>query len=234
MEQAADGLAAMAVRRPRRQDRPGVLRDPIVAVQRGDAPGPAPQRGPRHRAGGGDRGDLHGLRRGHRRGRVRRAGDRPRRRRAAARPAAAPAALQPGRRTAARGDELDRVVAVADELAARHQPISLRLGRGRPLRPGRGRVARPGDAGTAALDPLQRDTDRGAAGRTAGRRAFGERSDPRPGWPTARSPPGWPSRSCARCSGPCATATSRSSARIDALAVILVGGRGDTAHLPLG
>lgn len=128
-------------------------------------------------------------------------------------------------------DELDHVVAVADELAARHQPISLPLDE--VGRFGRAGVVWLGPASRhPALDALQHDTDTRLQA-TGWPPAFGERSDPRH----------WVAHCtlATRVAKPKLREVQRAvrdayepiNARIDALAVILVGGRGDTAHLPL-
>jgi 2'-5' RNA ligase len=132
----------------------------------------------------------------------------------------------------ARGAELDEVIAVGREVAARHVPIEFSLAN----------VGRFGRAGViwlgpatlpAALRALQRDAD--MALQDAGwDRAFGDRS----------APGQWVAHCtlATRVPKPQLRAVQESvrasyrpiDARIDALAVILVGGRGDTAHLPLG
>jgi 2'-5' RNA ligase len=127
-------------------------------------------------------------------------------------------------------DALDRVVEVADRIADRHAPIPLIL-------PEVGRFGRAGalwlgPVPTRELAALQRDAYRSL--KQAGwPPAFGERSAPRL----------W----VAHCT--LATRVAKPELRdvqtqiaadyspirgtVDALAVILVGGRGDTAHLPL-
>ncbi|MDT4892978.1 MAG: hypothetical protein QOE97_2013 [Pseudonocardiales bacterium] len=127
--------------------------------------------------------------------------------------------------------DLDSVLEVATAVAARHRPVPVRLGT----------VGRFGRAGALWLGPdtsadlavLQADAYRSLldAGHAS---AFGDRSDP------------------ARWVGHCSLAVRlekpvlrdvQSALRaeytpiagtIDALATILVGGRGDVAHLPLG
>lgn len=128
-------------------------------------------------------------------------------------------------------DELEQVTAVADEIAARHAPIPLRLDE----------VGRFGRAGVVWLGPATRQDDLDALQRDADVAlqaagwppAFGQRSDPRH----------WVAHCtlATRVAKPKLREVQHAvragyepiSARIDALAVILVGGRGDTAHLPL-
>jgi len=127
-------------------------------------------------------------------------------------------------------EELDAVLAVAASVAARHDPIVVRLTE--VGRFGRAGVVWLGPARNPALTDLQRDVH--DALRAQWPPAFGERSAPR----------NW----VAHCS--LATRVSTPKLRdvqaalagvyepitgsIDALATILVGGRGDVGHVRLG
>jgi len=130
----------------------------------------------------------------------------------------------------ARGPELDRVGDVAAAVAARHRPVPVRLTE--VGRFGRAGALWLGPAVTGALFDLQRDVHHAleAAGWPS---AFGDRS----------APGGWVPH--------CTLATRVAKPRlrelqelvaaryepidgtVDALAIILVGGRGDIRHLPL-
>jgi 2'-5' RNA ligase len=129
------------------------------------------------------------------------------------------------------GEELDRVVAVAAAVATRHAPIPLVLTE--VGRFGRAGALWLGPAANRGLPTLQRDVYRSL--KQAGwASAFGERSAPKLWVPHLTL----------------ATRVAKPLLRdvqdvirgryepirgsIDALAVILVGGRGDVAHLPLG
>ena len=130
----------------------------------------------------------------------------------------------------ARGAELDRVCAVAAEVATRHAPIPLALAE--VGRFGRAGALWLGPAPSQGLPALQRD-------------AF--RSLKHAGWPSAfgdRSAPNLWVPHCTlatRVAKPLLrdlqeTVAARYQpirAMVDALAVILVGGRGDVVHLPL-
>jgi 2'-5' RNA ligase len=137
--------------------------------------------------------------------------------------------------------ELPRVLDLAAEVAARHEPIAITLDEvGRferagvvwlgPSAPSAGSA---GPAGSASLARLQREVD--AALRAAGwPRAFGERS----------APDQWVAHCTLATRIPASRLRAGQStvreryrpitARIVALATILVGGRGDVGHAALG
>jgi 2'-5' RNA ligase len=128
------------------------------------------------------------------------------------------------------GEELDRVVAVAAEIAARHEPVPIALTE--VGRFGRAGVLWLGPAPNRGLPALQRDVHRSLK-RAGWPSAFGERSAPKLWVPHLTL----------------ATRVAKPMLRdvqevvraryqpirgaVDALAVIIVGGRGDIAHLPL-
>lgn len=130
-----------------------------------------------------------------------------------------------------RGEELDRVVAVAGEVAARHEPVPLVLTE--VGRFGRAGVLWLGPAATRGLPALQRDVYRSLK-RAGWPSAFGDRSAPNLWVPHLTL--------ATRVAKPLLREVQeivRADYRpirgaVDALAVILVGGRGDIAHLPLG
>ena len=207
LEPAADGLAAMAVRRPRRQDRPRSLTlvtavvcaafDPatdaaIYSVRDVFAPPASPCR---------------------------------RARRIARTLTLAAARVDPGEELQRRGRPCPHgcggALATPD-----------RTDRGGPLRPRRSPLARPG---------AQPRTGRSAARRApcarVRRLAAGVRRaqrTPRSGCRTAHWRRESPSRFCAVCRPRSGLDTNRSTASVDALATILVGGRGDVGHVALG
>jgi 2'-5' RNA ligase len=129
-----------------------------------------------------------------------------------------------------RGAELDRVVAVAAEVAERHEPVPIVLTE--VGRFGRAGVLWLGPAATHGLPALQRDA---------------YRSLKHAGWPSAFGERSAPNLWVPHCT--LATRVAKPLLRdvqdvvqaqyepirgtVDALAVILVGGRGDIAHLPL-
>ncbi|HKC29539.1 MAG TPA: 2'-5' RNA ligase family protein [Jatrophihabitans sp.] len=129
-----------------------------------------------------------------------------------------------------RGEELDRVVAVAAEVAARHAPVPIALTE--VGRFGRAGVLWLGPAANHGLPALQRDVYRSLkhAGWPS---AFGERSAPRLWVPHLTL--------ATRVAKPLLRDVQETveqgyqpiRGEVDALAVILVGGRGDIAHLPL-
>jgi 2'-5' RNA ligase len=131
----------------------------------------------------------------------------------------------------AQGAELDRVVAVAADVAARHEPIPLILTE--VGRFGRAGALWLGPAPNHGLPALQRDVYR-ALKQAGWASAFGERSAPRLWIPHLTL--------ATRVAKPLlreVQSTVQAQYRpirgaVDALAVILVGGRGDIARLPLG
>jgi 2'-5' RNA ligase len=130
-----------------------------------------------------------------------------------------------------RGAELDRVVEVAQQVAARHEPIPLVLTE--VGRFGRAGALWLGPAPTRGLPALHRDVYRSL--KQAGwPSAFGDRSAPRLWVPHLTL--------ATRVAKPLLREVQDAvrgdyqpiRGYVDALAVILVGGRGDVAHLPLG
>lgn len=133
-------------------------------------------------------------------------------------------------RVAREGDELDRVCAVAAEVAARHAPIPLALSE--VGRFGRAGALWLGPAPSRGLPALQRDA---------------HRSLKQAGWPPAFGDRTAPNLWIPHCT--LATRVAKPLLReletqvraryepiratVDAIAVILVGGRGDVVHLPL-
>jgi 2'-5' RNA ligase len=126
---------------------------------------------------------------------------------------------------------LDRVVETAAQLADSQVPLEVTLDE----------VGRFGRAGVVWLGPsrraqplatLQREVD--AALRAQGwPRAFGERSDPAQWVAHCTLATRLPKPQLREVQAAVRIGYSPIRARIDALAVILVGGRGDIAHLPL-
>ncbi len=130
-----------------------------------------------------------------------------------------------------RGDELQRVLDVARSVAATHQPVPIALTE--VGRFGRAGALWLGPAPNRGLPALQRDVYR-ALRRAGWESAFGERSAPNL----------WVAHCtlATRVAKPllrevqAAMAESYRPLRgaVDALATILVGGRGDIGHVPLG
>ena len=126
---------------------------------------------------------------------------------------------------------VDRVVEVAARLAAGHAPLDVRLDE----------VGRFGRAGVVWLGPsrrspqvatLQQEVD--AALRAEGwPRAFGERSDPAQWVAHCTLATRLPKPRLREVQAALRAGYRPILARVDALAVILVGGRGDIAHLPM-
>jgi 2'-5' RNA ligase len=129
------------------------------------------------------------------------------------------------------GEELDRVVAVAADVAARHEPIPLVLTE--VGRFGRAGALWLGPAANRGLPLLQRDVYRSL--KQAGwPSAFGERSAPRQ-WVAHLTLATRVAKPLLRdVQGVVQARYQPIRGKVDALAVILVGGRGDIAHLPLG
>jgi 2'-5' RNA ligase len=128
----------------------------------------------------------------------------------------------------ARGAELDAVAAVAADVARRHAPIGLRLDD--VGRFGRAGVVWLGPRVTpAALAELQRDAD--ASLQASGwPRAFGQRSEPGEWVPHCTLATRIPKPTLRAVQQAVAASYEPIAVTVDALAVILVGGRGDTAH----
>jgi 2'-5' RNA ligase len=129
-------------------------------------------------------------------------------------------------------EELPRVLEVAFGVAAQHRPFPVRLDE----------VGRFGRAGVVWLGPsarsgvlarLQRDVD--AALQAAGwPRAFGERSDPTQWVAHCTLATRVPKPQLRNVQAAVRERYAPIAARVDALATILVGGRGDVGHAPLG
>jgi len=128
-------------------------------------------------------------------------------------------------------EELSRVLDVAASVAAQHRPFPIRLDE----------VGRFGRAGVvwlgssfrvAALTQLQHDVD--AALQAAGwPRAFGERSDPSQWVAHCTLATRIPKPQLRSVQAAVRDGYRPIAAQVDALATILVGGRGDVAHAPL-
>jgi 2'-5' RNA ligase len=140
-----------------------------------------------------------------------------------------------------RGPELDRVLAVAAEVAAAHAcvPIVLsevgRFGRAGALWLGPGPSARSTSCRSAsdrALPALQRDVYR-ALQHAGWPSAFGERSAPNLWVPHCTLATRVPKPRLREVQAAIADGYRPIRGTIDALATILVGGRGDLAHHPL-
>jgi 2'-5' RNA ligase len=129
-----------------------------------------------------------------------------------------------------KGAELDRVVEVTAEIAARHEPVPIVLTE--VGRFGRAGALWLGPAPNRGLPALQRDVYRSLK-RAGWPAAFGERSAPKLWVPHVTL--------ATRVAKPLLRDVQESvrgryqpiRGYVDALAVILVGGRGDVAHLPL-
>lgn len=129
------------------------------------------------------------------------------------------------------GPELDRVLALTGELAGRHAPVEVPFDH----------VGRFGRAGAVwlgprervpALDAIQADAD--TTLRAAGRpRAFGEHSDPARWVAHCTLATRIDKPLLRRVQAQVAAAHRPMTARVEALAVILVGGSGDLLHVPL-
>ena len=128
------------------------------------------------------------------------------------------------------GAELDRVVAVAAGVAASHAPVPIVLTE--VGRFGRAGALWLGPAPTRGLPALQKDVYR--ALRHAGwESAFGDRSAPRLWVPHCTLATRVPKPRLRDLQDAIAVDYEPIRGRVDALATILVGGRGDTAHAPL-
>lgn len=129
-----------------------------------------------------------------------------------------------------RGPELDRVVAVAAEVAAAHAPVRIALSE--IGRFGRAGVLWLGPAPNRGLPALQRAVYRAA--KRCWPPAFGERSAPNLWVPHCTLATRVPKPQLRAVQAALATGYEPIRGTVDALAVILVGGRGDVAHVPLG
>ncbi len=128
------------------------------------------------------------------------------------------------------GDELEQFCAVAAGVAATHAPIDVAFDE--VGRFGRAGVVWLGPAARVpALDTLQHDAD--AALRERWPRAFGERSDPRQWVAHCTLATRVPKPELRALQQRVRAGYQPIVARVDALAVILVGGRGDVRHVPL-
>lgn len=129
-----------------------------------------------------------------------------------------------------RGEELDRVVAVAREVAERHEPVPIVLTE--VGRFGRAGVVWLGPAPNRGLPALQRDVYRSLkhAGWPS---AFGERSAPNLWVPHCTLATRVAKPLLRKVQSTVQARYEPVRGAVDALAVILVGGRGDIAHLPL-
>ena len=127
--------------------------------------------------------------------------------------------------------ELDRLAAVAADVAAAHSPIELSFDE--VGRFGRAGVVWLGPAGrVAALDALQGAAD-AALVEHGWPRAFGERSDPRHWVAHCTLATRVPKPELRDLQQRVRAGYRPIPARVDALAVILVGGRGDVRHIRL-
>lgn len=128
-------------------------------------------------------------------------------------------------------DELPRVLDAAAAVAALHQPIPIRLTE--VGRFGRAGVVWLGPAASPPLQLLQHDVD--AALQAAGwPRAFGERSDPRHWVPHCTLATRVPKPFLRRVQAALRASYQPIEGQVDALATILVGGRGDVGYASLG
>jgi 2'-5' RNA ligase len=130
-----------------------------------------------------------------------------------------------------RGPELDRVLAVTGDLAAAHTPIPIVLTE--VGRFGRAGALWLGPASTRGLPALQRDVYRGLkqAGWPA---AFGDRSAPRLWVAHCTLATRVPKPQLRDVQAAVLDGYEPIRGTVDALAVILVGGRGDVGYAPLG
>jgi 2'-5' RNA ligase len=130
-----------------------------------------------------------------------------------------------------RGAELERLTALAARLAREHRPITLSL---QELgRFGRAGVIWLGPGSSPPLARLQRDVHL-ALERAGWPSAFGKRSAPSQWVAHCTLATRIPKPRLRSLQADLAAAYVPIRARVDALATILVGGRGDIAHAPLG
>jgi 2'-5' RNA ligase len=128
-------------------------------------------------------------------------------------------------------DQLPRILDLAHSVAALHRPLPVRLAE--VGRFGRAGVIWLGPAPSPQLQLLQHDVD--AALQAAGwPRAFGERSDPRQWVAHCTLATRVPKPHLRRVQSAVQAQYRPIDARIDALATILVGGRGDVGYTSLG
>lgn len=129
------------------------------------------------------------------------------------------------------GDEVARVAAVAASVAGAHEPIPLLLTE--VGRFGRSGAIWLGPAPTGELAALQRDVHR-ALTDAGWESAFGERSAPRLWVPHCTLATRVAKPLLREVQAAVSADYTPIRGTIDALATILVGGRGDVAHAPLG
>jgi len=129
-----------------------------------------------------------------------------------------------------RGPELDRVLAVAAEVAAAHAPVPLALSE--VGRFGRAGALWLGPAPSRGLPALQRDVYR-AVKRAGWPSAFGERSAPNLWVPHCTLATRVPKPQLREVQAAITDGYRPIRGTVDALVTILVGGRGDLAHAPL-
>jgi 2'-5' RNA ligase len=128
------------------------------------------------------------------------------------------------------GDELERVIAVTAEVAVRHEPVPVALTE--VGRFGRAGALWLGPAPNRGLPALQRDVHRSLK-RAGWESAFGERSAPNLWVAHCTLATRVPKPRLREVQSAVAEGYQPIRGTVDALAVILVGGRGDIAHLPL-
>jgi 2'-5' RNA ligase len=129
------------------------------------------------------------------------------------------------------GPELDRVVEVAADVAARHEPVPIVLTE--VGRFGRAGALWLGPAPNRGLPVLQRDVYRSLK-RAGWASAFGDRSAPKLWVPHLTLATRVQKPLLRQVQDDLGARYEPIRGAVDALAVILVGGRGDIAHLPLG
>lgn len=128
------------------------------------------------------------------------------------------------------GDELDRLLEVAVEVAAQHQPFELTLSE--VGRFGRAGALWLGPASSPALNALHRDCVSAVAAAGWGS-AFGDRSEPGTWIAHCTLATRLPKPQLRQVQKRVAANYRPITGRVDAIATILVGGHGDTGHAPL-
>jgi 2'-5' RNA ligase len=128
-------------------------------------------------------------------------------------------------------DELPQVLAVAAAVAARHSPVPLELDE--VGRFGRAGVVWLGPSHRGGLTALQRDAA-AALGAAGWPPAFGQRSDPAQWVPHCTLATRVPKPLLREVQAAVRRDFRPICGRVDALATILVGGRGDVGLVPLG